>query len=54
MHEDIQTDVEDGQPQFFYLLAFVLQGDVSARPAWVHPSGLLRSLLLDAEGPKLC
>lgn len=27
--EDIQADVEDGQLQFFYLLAFVLQGDGS-------------------------
>lgn len=25
--EDIQADVEDGQLQFFYILAFVLQGD---------------------------
>lgn len=25
--EDIQADVEDGQLQFFYVLAFVLQGD---------------------------
>lgn len=28
--EDIQEDVEDGQLQFFYILAFVLQGDMSA------------------------
>uniref|UniRef100_A0A3Q1K221 Serine/threonine-protein kinase 11-interacting protein n=1 Tax=Anabas testudineus TaxID=64144 RepID=A0A3Q1K221_ANATE len=28
--EDIQADVEDGQLQFFYILAFVLQGDMSA------------------------
>ena len=27
MCEDIQEDVEDGQLQFFYILAFVLQGD---------------------------
>lgn len=27
MCEDIQADVEDGQLQFFYILAFVLQGD---------------------------
>lgn len=27
--EDIQADVEDGQLQFFYILAFVLQGDKS-------------------------
>lgn len=27
--EDIQADVEDGQLQFFYVLAFVLQGDTS-------------------------
>lgn len=35
MCEDIQADVEDGQLQFFYILAFVLQGDHSAkrRPA---------------------
>lgn len=39
--EDIQADVEDGQLQFFYVLAFVLQGDVCARPGSVgvsHPS----------------
>uniref|UniRef100_A0A674NEH1 Serine/threonine-protein kinase 11-interacting protein n=1 Tax=Takifugu rubripes TaxID=31033 RepID=A0A674NEH1_TAKRU len=28
--EDIQADVEDGQLQFFYILAFILQGDVSS------------------------
>lgn len=33
MCEDIQADVEDGQLQFFYVLAFVLQGDISARPS---------------------
>lgn len=27
--EDIQADVEDGQLQFFYILAFILQGDIS-------------------------
>ncbi|XP_019128793.2 serine/threonine-protein kinase 11-interacting protein isoform X2 [Larimichthys crocea] len=26
--EDIQADMEDGQLQFFYILAFVLQGDI--------------------------
>lgn len=31
MCEDIQADVEDGQLQFFYVLAFVLQGDICAR-----------------------
>lgn len=30
MCEDIQADVEDGQLQFFYILAFVLQGDISS------------------------
>lgn len=28
MSADIQADVEDGQLQYFYLLAFVLQGNV--------------------------
>lgn len=32
MCEDIQADVEDGQLQIFYILAFILQGDVFARP----------------------
>lgn len=31
MCEDIQADVEDGQLQFFYILAFVLRGDVSKK-----------------------
>lgn len=33
MCEDIQADVEEGQLQFFYILAFVLQGDKSADAA---------------------
>lgn len=33
MCEDIQADVEDGQLQFFYILAFVLQGDKSTHCA---------------------
>lgn len=28
---DIQADVEDGQLQYFYLLAFVLQGNIAAQ-----------------------
>lgn len=43
--EDIQADVEDGHLQFFYLLAFVLQGDVPARPGRFNASELLPSLL---------
>lgn len=37
---DIQADVEDGQLQYFYLLAFVLQGNTAAQTfffiAWRH------------------
>lgn len=44
MCEDIQADVEDGQLQFFYVLAFVLQGDVCARPGSVGVSHLSLSL----------
>lgn len=40
MCEDIQADVEDGQLQFFYILAFVFQGDVRARPAAAPPPPL--------------
>lgn len=39
--EDIQADVEDGQLQFFYILAFVLQGDMcthSVTSLWNHTS----------------
>lgn len=31
--EDIQADVEDGQLQFFYILAFVLQGELFTHSA---------------------
>lgn len=54
MCEDIQADVEDGQLQFFYILAFVLQGDVSARPGSFDTSDLPRSLLFAAEYSGLC
>lgn len=51
--EDIQADVEDGQLQFFYILAFVLQGDVSKkeRPAFtcVFPSDSVTLAFLHAH-----
>lgn len=31
--EDIQADVEDGQLQFFYILAFILQGNMTTNSA---------------------
>lgn len=40
--EDIQADVEDGQLQFFYVLAFVLQGDV-----WKALEGLTSRICRD-------
>lgn len=52
MCEDIQADVEDGQLQFFYMLAFVLQGDktestspnVQILPCHQHKTVLLSEL----------
>lgn len=38
--EDIQADMEDGQLQFFYILAFVLQGDASSHSSVMHISRL--------------
>lgn len=37
MCTDIQADVEDGQLQYFYVLAFVLQGDEEAQTFLLLP-----------------
>lgn len=57
MCEDIQADVEDGQLQFFYILAFVLQGDTKSsgdgrRDLYGETVGIFAKYLPDIPPPE--